>query len=446
GGLIRTREFTMKDAYSYHTSQEDLEEYYAKAHRAYERIFARAGVPEVVSVASDSGMMGGKISHEFMMLTPIGEDSLVICRDCDYRANMEAAACIIKNESAPAEALQKVHTPNAKTIEDVCKFLNLPIEQSCKAVIYQKAEVSKAKVGEYVIAFIRGDLEVNEAKLTATVQEELIPAIITEESGLVAGYLGPIPMTCGEGRESVSKPGASFGPNISVYFDNSLKGAANLVCGANETDYHYTGFQAERDCGAIKFHDFAKAVENGICPDCGKTALSLSRGIEVGNIFQLGDKYTKSMGMTYTNDSGQLNYPVMGCYGIGVGRLAAAVCEAHHDDYGPIWPMSIAPWQVQLCCVRANDPEAKALADKLYADLQATGMEVIYDDRPVSAGVMFSDADLLGVPIRIIVSPRNIKENCCEVVTRDKSLSKKVETGQVATFVHKLKNEMKATL
>jgi len=421
GGLIRVREFTMKDAYSYHTSQEDLETYYAKAHSAYERIYARVGVPEVVSFASDPGMMGGKIAHEFMLLTPIGEDSLVICRDCDYRANMETAACIIKNDSPTSpEELKKVHTPGTKTIEDVCKFLKLPLEQSCKAVIYQKA-----KTGEYVIIFIRGDLEVNEAKLGNILQEELHPAVVTPESGLNAGYLGPVGLK-----------------NAVAYFDTSLKGLNNLCCGANEENYHYTGLQIERDFGAAEYHDFAKAIENGICPDCGKSSLSLSRGIEVGNIFQLGDKYTKSMDMKYTDDSGALHHPLMGCYGIGVGRLAAAVCEAHHDDYGPIWPMSIAPWQVHLCCVRANDPEAKAWADKLYSELQAGGTEVIYDDRPVSAGVMFSDADLLGVPIRVIVSPRNMKENVCEVVTRTKSVSEKVEIAQVAAFVQKLKTEM----
>jgi len=289
-GIIRAREFTMKDAYSYHTSQEDLDVYYKKGHRAYERIFSRTGLPEVLSFASDPGMMGGKIAHEFMFLTPVGEDSLVICRDCDFRANMETVA-------------------DVSEVEDVEKFV------------------------------------------------ETIP-----------------------------------------------------------------------------------------CPKCGKNSLNYSRGIEVGNIFQLGDKYTKSMGMSYTDADGTQKHPVMGCYGIGVGRTAAAVIEQHHDDYGPIWPISIAPWHVHLCCVRSNDEEAKALADKLYEQIQSSGTEVIYDDRPVSAGVMFSDADLLGVPIRIIVSPRNIKENICEVVTRDKSVSEKVEIDNIISFVQKLKLEMEAKI
>ncbi|MCL2840142.1 MAG: proline--tRNA ligase [Defluviitaleaceae bacterium] len=425
GGLIRTREFTMKDAYSYHTSQEDLEAYYAKGHKAYERIFTRAGLKDVISVASDSGMMGGSVSHEFMLLTPIGEDSLVICSHCDFRANMENAESVVKNEAvSSADVLTKVHTPNTKSIEDVCTFLNLPLAQSCKAVIYQKA-----KTGEYVIIFIRGDLEVNEAKLTRLIQDELIPAVVTEESGLVAGYLGPVGLK-----------------NATIYFDNSLKDTGNLCCGANEADHHYTGFNIARDVENAEYHDFAKAVEGGICPTCHKPTLTLSRGIEVGNIFQLGDKYTKSMDMKYTDESGVQHHPIMGCYGIGIGRLAASIVEESHDEYGPIWPISVAPWHVHLCCVRAADPETKALADKLYAQLQASGKEVIYDDRSVSAGVMFSDADLLGVPIRVIVSPRNLKENCCEVVTRDKVVSEKIEISQVVSFVQKLKDEMETTL
>ena len=416
-GLIRTREFIMKDGYSYHTSQEDLDAYYELAHKAYERIFARVGLPDVISVASDSGMMGGKISHEFMMLTPVGEDSIVICRDCDYRANLEAAVSLVKNDApGPIEPLQKVHTPGTKTIEEVCAFLHLPVEASCKAVVYQKA-----KTGEYVVVFIRGDLDTNETKIANFLQEEIHPATITEASGLVAGYMGPVNL---EGAV--------------VLFDSSLKGINSLCCGANKVDHHYVGFNIERDFGVADYHDFSKVIEGGICPQCENAALTISRGIELGNIFQLGDKYTRAMDMKYTDDAGNQNYPVMGCYGIGVERTAASVCEAYHDDYGPIWPMAIAPWQVHLCCMRANDAEAKAVADQLYAQLKLDGIEVIYDDRTVSAGVMFSDADLLGVPVRVIVSPRNIKEGCCEVVTRDKAVNSKVEIGEVVAAVKKM--------
>ena len=404
-GLIRVREFTMKDAYSFHTSQEDLEEYYMRCHKAYERIFARAGVPEVISVASDSGMMGGNISHEFMLLTPVGEDSIAICSDCDYRANMEAAESIILNtKDDSSEALTKVATPDQHTIEEVCDFLGSDTKKSCKAVVYQRNADDS-----YVVLFIRGDLEINETKVTNFLGCEIHPAIITEGCGLNAGFIGPW----------------NLNGVFTVLYDNSLKGTNNLVCGANEEGYHYTGLDMERDLPDAEYHDFAKIIEGGICPKCGKPHITISRGIEVGNIFQLGTKYTKAMHMEYIDSDNTTKNPVMGCYGIGVGRLAASVCEAHHDEYGPIWPMAIAPWQVHLCAVRPDNAEVKEYADALYEKLQSAGIEVIYDDRSVSAGIMFSDADLLGVPLRVIVSPRNIKESCCEIVSRDKTLSVK---------------------
>lgn len=404
-GLIRVREFTMKDAYSFHTSQEDLEEYYMRCHKAYERIFARAGVPEVISVASDSGMMGGNISHEFMLLTPVGEDSIAICSDCDYRANMEAAESIILNtKDDSSEALTKVATPDQHTIEEVCDFLGSDAKKSCKAVVYQRNADDS-----YVVLFIRGDLEINETKVTNFLGCEIHPAIITEECGLNAGFIGPW----------------NLNGDFTILYDNSLKGINNLVCGANEEGYHYTGLDMERDLPDAEYHDFAKIIEGGICPKCGKPHITISRGIEVGNIFQLGTKYTKAMHMEYIDSDNTTKNPVMGCYGIGVGRLAASVCEAHHDEYGPIWPMAIAPWQVHLCAVRPDNADVKEYADALYEKLQSAGIEVIYDDRSVSAGIMFSDADLLGVPLRVIVSPRNMKESCCEIVSRDKTLSVK---------------------
>lgn len=222
--------------------------------------------------------------------------------------------------------------------------------------------------------------------------------------------------------------------NCTVVFDRSLEHASDLICGANKLDYHCTGLDIERDLANeydLAFHDFAKIVAGGICPNCGQKTIRISRGIEVGNIFQLGTKYTKSMHMEYTDKDGNAQTPVMGCYGIGVGRLAASVCEAHHDEYGPIWPLSIAPWQVHLCAVRADNEEVRTYANTLYEQLTDAHVEVIYDDRNVSAGIMFSDADLLGVPFRIIVSPRNLKENCCEIVTRDKSIQKKVMLDEV---------------
>ena len=412
-GLIRVREFTMKDAYSFHTSQEDLEQYYEKCHAAYERIFERVGVPEVVSVKSDSGMMGGNISHEFMLLTPVGEDSIVLCDSCDYRANMEAAENISDiARDAESAALEKVYTPNVHTIEDVCNFFGDETKNSCKAVVYQQNVDDK-----YVVLFIRGDLEVNETKLVNFLGEQVHAAVITEECGLNAGYIGPVNL--------------KVNGDAVVLYDKSLEGRNNLSCGANEAEHHYKGLDMERDVPNAEYHDFAKIQEGGICPKCGKKTVKISRGIEVGNIFQLGTKYTKSMNMTYVDANGESKTPIMGCYGIGVGRLAASVCEAHHDEYGPIWPKAIAPWQVHLCAVRGDDEEVRAYADKLYEDLQNAGIEVIYDDRSVRAGVMFADADLLGIPLRIIVSPKNMKQGVVEVASRDKTLKTQIPLENV---------------
>jgi len=414
-GLIRVREFTMKDAYSFHTSQEDLEDYYYKCYEAYNRIFARCGIPQTVVVASDSGMMGGNISHEYMLLTPAGEDSIAICGECDYKANMEAADCVIDNSDAPAQAeLAKVPTPETSTIEALCDYLKIRPEDTCKAVVYQKNMDDS-----YVIIFIRGDLDLNEAKLTRVVGEAVHPAIITEESGICAGFIGPKGLPEG----------------VTVLFDASLKGRNNVVTGANEVDMHYTGFCIERECGEVEYHDLAKIVEGGICPKCGKKVISISRGIEVGNIFQLGTKYSKAMDMTYTDADGEIHNPIMGCYGIGVGRLAASVAEVCHDDYGPIWPITIAPWEVEICCLRVDDEETKQLSDALYEEMNKERIEVLYDDRDIRPGVMFADADLFGIPVRVVVSPRNLKEGVVEITTRDKKISVKAPKDEVIQTV-----------
>lgn len=402
GGLIRTREFTMKDAYSFHTSQEDLEAYYDVCYHAYERIFARCGVPEVVAVKSDSGMMGGRVSHEFMLLTDIGEDTIVICPECGYRSNMEAADCIVENAAHAVEPLEKVHTPHQKTIEEVCSFLGTSAKESCKAVLYQRNADDSI-----IVVFLRGDLEVNETKLRNYVKAEIHAATLTEGSGLCAGFIGPVGLPEG----------------VTVVYDESLRTLSSFVAGANEEGYHYKGMNISRDVGEVEYTSVAKALEGGICPVCGKHSITISRGIEVGNIFQLGTKYTESMGMQYLDKNGDLQYPIMGCYGIGVGRLVASVCQVKRDKFGPIWPMTIAPWQVHLCAIRVDDPAVKETADKLYEELKKLGVEVIYDDRDVSAGVMFSDADLIGVPLRMVVSPRTLERGAVELSARDKSFS-----------------------
>ena len=406
GGLIRVREFTMKDGYSFHTSQKDPERYYKRCYRAYERIYARVGIPEVVAVASDSGMMGGKVSHEFMLLTDIGEDTIVLCPECGYRANMEAADCIVHNDPDEAMApLEKVATYDNKTIEDVCNFLHGSAEKSAKAVVYQRNEDDS-----YVLVFVRGDLEVNETKLRNYLKAEVHPAVEIDHAGLVAGAIGPVNPAKG----------------ITVVYDRSLEGTRNLVCGANEEGYHFTGLNMDRDVPNAEYVDVAKATVGGVCPKCGKHSLTIKNGIEVGNIFQLGRRYTESMGMTYDDEKGNRVNPIMGCYGIGVGRLMASVCEEHHDQYGPVWPISIAPWEIEICALRADQAHVKEEANKLYKSLMDEGYEVLFDDRTVSAGFMFSDADLLGSPVRIVISPKTLDRGVVEIVTRDKTIKEDV--------------------
>ena len=422
-GMIRVREFTMKDAYSFHTSQEDLDQYYQKCYEAYQRIFRRVGIPEVVAVASDAGMMGGSLSHEFMLLNEVGEDSIVLCSECDYRANMEAAVNIVENVSSGAgSALEYIATPGCKTIEEVCDYFKVDVSAACKAVVYQKNSDDT-----YVVAFVRGDYSVNETKLRNLVGEELHAAEITADAPLVSGYIGPY---------GLSK-------EVAYYCDLSLKGMDSLVAGANREGFHLRGLNLERELGQIDYADIAKVKPGGICPCCKKPALAIQRGIEVGNIFQLGTKYNEPMHMQFAAQDGTMHYPVMGCYGIGIGRLAASVCEAHHDEHGPVFPMTIAPWEVHICCIRPDDEETKKAADRLYEELAKQKIEVLYDDREgVRGGQMFADADLIGVPIRVIVSPRTVKEDKIEVTTRDKAVQEIVEISESLAYIMKLRKRL----
>ena len=328
-------------------------------------------------------------------------------------------------ETEAMQELTKVHTPEMHTIEQVCEFLHVDAKKSMKAVVYQRNSDDK-----YILIFVRGDLEINETKLTNYLGCDVHPAVITEESGIQAGFIGPVNQNA----------------DCIVLFDRSLKGTTNLVCGANEVDYHYTGLNMEREFPDAEYVDLAKVVEGGICPCCGKKSLTISRGIEVGNIFQLGTKYTKTMGMEYLDQDGKKHNPIMGCYGIGVGRMAASICEAHHDEYGPIWPISIAPWEVEICCLRVDDEETKAVADNLYKDLLNADVDVLYDDRHERPGAMFSDADLIGAPIRVVVSPRNLKESAVEITTRDKSVKEMVPVTEALEFVKNLRAEMFAAI
>lgn len=399
GGLIRVREFTMKDAYSFHISQEDLEKYYIKVYDAYNRIFKRIGMRNFISVLSDSGMMGGAVSHEFMLLTDIGEDTLVICPECDYKSNMEVARCM--PEAYPEEepqAIEELYTGDAKEIAEVTAYLgDIPASKTVKAVCYN----IKGDAVRSVLCFIRGDLEVNEAKLKKIVRADVVPANLAD-SALVAGNIGPVGLKA---------------DNVTVVVDASLKGAVNMVTGANKDGYHLKNVCEGRDFKASDA-DIAKVREGARCPVCG-APLTVKNGIEIGNIFQLGTKYTASMGMTVLNKEGKAVNPIMGCYGIGIGRAIASVAEERADDKGLNWPMSIAPWHVYLCALRVDDSEVRAKAEALYNDMRSAGIEVIYDDREASPGFKFSDCDLMGIPLRVVVSPRSLAAGEVELQIRE---------------------------
>ena len=398
GGLIRVREFTMKDAYSFHISQDDLEDYYDVMFKAYERIYKRIGLQNVISVKSDNGMFGGTASHEFMYLSPMGEDELVICPHCDYRANQEVAQC--KYNLEPQEdmlPLEEVFTGEAKDIAEVSKFLKMDSKKCMKAVVF----AIKGEQGS-VVCFIRGDRDVNETKLRKLCGKEIVPYDATNDPDFCAGNIGPLNLQAKDAK---------------IYFDQSLKGLTNMSTGANKENYHFVNFNIERDYGKVDYYDISKVKSEDPCPVCG-AKLNVSNGIEIGNIFQLGTKYSKSMGMLVkTKDEKEIN-PIMGCYGIGVGRNLACVIEENSDEKGICMPLSIAPYKVHIVPLRLDDEKVASITSKLYHDLQSKKIEVLIDDRDVMPGVKFADADLIGMPLRVLVSPRSLANNQVEIKLR----------------------------
>ena len=422
-GLIRAREFTMKDAYSFHLSQECLDEYYQKAHQAYVNIFRRVGMKNVLSIESNSGMMGGKVSHEFMAIAESGEDTIFVSPDGSYRANREIATAAWKFGKQPALELEKVHTPNAKTIEEVAAFLELKPENTGKAVFY-KNTVS----GELIFAVIRGDFEVNESKLqNIALAPEL--AFADDEAirkvGCEPGFASPL---------------AVDSTKIKIVVDLSVLESSNLVVGANEVDYHYRNFNFERDMANTKniiIADIATVRAGDPCPVTGKPLLE-KRGIEVGNIFQLGTKYTDAMNCTVLDQYGKAKTLIMGCYGIGVGRTMASVIEQSYDDFGPVWPITIAPFQVQICSLNPNRDNVAEISGKIYTDLTAAGIEVLYDDRGEKAGFMFSEADLLGIPLRLVVSPKTVVDGKIEFKRRGVRDGEMLEIDGIVKTMKKL--------
>lgn len=411
GGLIRLREFQMKDAYSFHASESDLEAYYKRAHEAYERVFRRAGLINVISVQSDNGMFGGHYSHEFQLLVPSGEDKLVVCSgpNCDYRANLEVAVGHLKiktaHTSAASEAPVPVETPGMKTIDEVAKFLNVTAQDTLKCVAFMDLSQNG------VLAFVPGHREVNVSKLQVLHGKALMPAsaVHLKEWGLVPGFIGP------QFEQSWFEK-----TPLALYMDATLASLPKdtaWITGANRAPVHLKGFVIERDIpksalGRFKFVDMLQIQSGDACQKCG-SALQEKRGIEVGNIFHLGTKYSEKMEGYFLDTDGKRKPYVMGCYGIGITRMLAAVIEEHHDERGPLFPISVAPFDVHICALGGKGPEAsqvQATADRLKLELESKGLEVLLDDRDEKAGSMFADADLMGVPVRVVVSAKTLAQ------------------------------------
>lgn len=415
-GMIRVREFTMKDAYSFHESQECLDAYYNRVLLAYERIFERVGLKDCVSIESDPGMMGGNASHEFMALADCGEDVVFISPDGSYKANREVAVSGCEFTKESPLPLEKVATPEKETIEEVSEYLGLKPENAGKAVFFQD------KVGDLIFAMIRGDFDVNEAKLGKIVgSTELTHA--TDEAIVAAGAV--------PGYASVLSLDAS---KVRIVIDRSVAGTSNLVVGANERGFHYKNFNLDRDMPDAQVADIAMVREGDPCPITGEP-LAMRRGIEVGNIFKLGTKYSSPMNCSFLDRNGKAVDMIMGCYGIGVGRTMASVLEQSHDDWGPIWPISIAPYHVHICSLNPKKEGVAAAADKIYAELLEKGVEVIYDDRGEKAGFMFNDADLTGVPYRIVVSPKTLADNKVELRIRGVEGSELIDLNDATAVV-----------
>ena len=399
-GLMRSREFIMKDLYSFDKDVDGMNISYQKMYDAYSKIFTRCGL-NFRPVEADNGAIGGGHSHEFTVLAPSGESSIVYCENCDYAASDEKAELkVITSEVEELLPLEKVATPNAHTIELVKNFLNVPIEKTIKAVAFQDDD------GTLILAFVRGDHEVNEIKVlnvTGALHLHMAEESAINAVGGCAGFMSPI--------------GLKDGSKIVV--DATVMEMYNAVAGANEVDAHFVNVTPKRDFDATKIivSDIRKVQEGDPCPHCGKS-LKMTRGIEVGQIFTLGNKYSKSLNATFLDENGKEKYFEMGCYGIGVGRTMAAAIEQNNDKDGIIWTRAIAPFEVVIAVVNAKESEQLDYAEKIYNELKSFGMDVLLDERHERAGVKFKDCDLVGYPIRVTVSPKTLETNSVEVKVR----------------------------
>ncbi len=399
GGLIRVREFVMKDSYTCDADSAGLDASYDKHYAAYSRIFDRLGIP-TVAVASDVGMMGGSQAHEFMFLNPAGEDVLVLCERCGFSANRQVAHTRVSEPPAgDLLELEEVETPGTATIADLAAFLGVPAERTAKATFFATDD------GRLVTAIVRGDMDVNETKLVNAAKTTGIRPAHPDEiraTGMVPGFASPIGAT------------GTF-----IIVDELVARSTNLVAGANREGWHLRNVNVPRDYAPDLVADLTSAREGDGCPTCGSPVI-LRNGIEVGNIFKLGTKYTQALGATYLGEDGLEHPIVMGSYGIGVGRAVACIVEAHHDEKGIVWPAEVAPYAAHIVAIgAARDPKVAEVADGLHDLASAAGREVLYDDRDESPGVKLTDAELLGMPIIVTISPRSLAAGGAEVTVRE---------------------------
>ncbi|MGZ3579993.1 MAG: proline--tRNA ligase [Syntrophales bacterium] len=421
-GVMRCREFGMKDAYSFDADESGAEVSYQKMFDAYTEIFKRCGL-EFRAVEADTGSIGGSFSHEFMVMAATGEDSLVFCSKCEYAANLEkaeiAAPEILQVPKEGILPLEMVYTPNMKTIEEVSSFLNVPPRDIVKTMIY-------AADGNPVAVLVSGDEEVNEIKvknyLSCDVLEMATEDVITEITGAPRGFAGAV------------------GIKAKIIADFSLYNMKNFVMGGNKEDYHVKNVNIGRDFSVAAFADLRIARETDQCARCGR-ALKFARGIEVGHVFKLGTKYSKAMKAQYLDKGGKEQYMIMGCYGIGVGRTVAAAIEQNHDEDGIVWPMPLAPYQVMITPVNVNDDKIKNMSVQLYESLQEKGIEVILDDRDERAGVKFKDADLIGIPLRVTIGQKLLTAGILEVKIRRTGEVKMLAADVTRDFVVNYVNE-----
>ncbi len=392
-GLMRSREFVMKDAYSFDRNKEELDKSYNQMYEAYERVFDRCGLT-YRAVEADTGAIGGNASHEFTALSEVGESEIAYCESCQMAATTERTQCI----DAPSyedreDSLEMVETPNTKTIADVANFLGVAESKTIKALLFVTYD-EEGKESEYVAAFIRGDRELNMTKLVNALKipehaiEFADEAKMGDRAGCVGGFTGPIGLY-----------------DCKIVVDSELVHLKNLVAGANKEDYHIKNVNYGRDYKGDVVTDLKLVKEGYPCPECG-TPLKIARGIEVGQVFKLGTKYSEAMGAYYKDENMEDQLVVMGCYGIGVTRTLAAVVEQHHDEFGIIWPVSIAPYHAIVTIVNTKEQEQVTLAEKIYNELSQAGVEVLLDDRDERPGVKFKDADILGIPVRITVGKK----------------------------------------